>query len=121
MVTVNESITRRDIWWWYWVVTFFLILSAVVGWVPGYGLVILLSALQLGHSFTRNESFASFPVQIRLVYFGVTLFGLWQRPRLYVYALLLVGTFMVAFLGRCTIALVLKRMPWNQEREVRLN
>ena len=112
---------RRDTWWWYWVVTFLLIVAAVSGWTPGYGLVILVSALQLGHSFIRNGSIASFPVQIRLVYFAVTLFGLWEGPRLYVYALLLLGTFMVAFLGRCGIALILKRMPWNRERELRLD
>jgi hypothetical protein len=112
---------RRDVWWWYWVVTFLLIVTAVSGWTPGYGLVILVSALQLGHSFIRNGSIASFPVQIRLVYFAVTLFGLWEGPRLCVYALLLLGTFMVAFLGRCGIALVLKRMPWNRGRELRLD
>ena len=112
---------KYDIWWWYWVVTFVFIATAVSGWVLGYGLVILISALHLGHSFIRNGSVSSFPVQIRLVYFGVTLFGLWEGPRFYVYALLLLGTFMVAFLGRCGIAVILKRMPWNRGRELRLN
>ncbi len=110
-----------DVWRWYWVITFVFIASALAGWLPGYGAVILISALQLGHSFLRNGSVASFPVQIRLVYFGVTLFGLWEGPRFYVYVLLLIGTFMVAFLGRCGIALILQRMPWNRSREVRLN
>jgi hypothetical protein len=112
---------RTDLWWWYWVATFVLIAAALFGWTLGYGLVIVVGALQLGHSFIRNGSIASLPVQIRLVYFAVTLFGLWEGPRFYVYALLLVGTFMVAFLGRCGIALVLKRMPWNRGRELRLD
>jgi hypothetical protein len=28
---------------------------------------------------------------------------------------------MVTFIGRCAIALVLKQMPWNRGRELRLN
>ena len=111
----------RDIWWWYWFVTFFFIVAAVAGWSPGYGAVILLSALQLGHSFARNGSVASFPVQVRLVYFAITLFGAWSGPRYYVFVLLLVGTFMVVFMGRCSIALMLKGMPWNRDRELRMN
>lgn len=116
---MTPSARRQGVWWSYWVVTFLLIVAALSGWALGYGLVILVSALQLGHSFIRNGSVASFPVQIRLVYLGVTLFGLWEGRRFYVYALLLVGTILVAFLGRCSIALLLKRMPWNRGRELR--
>ncbi|MBE0549548.1 MAG: hypothetical protein IH627_18210 [Rubrivivax sp.] len=63
----------------------------------------------------------AFPVQIRLVYFVFTLFGLWPAARLPIYVVLLVGTFMVTFFGRCAIALVLKQLPWNRGRELRLN
>ena len=118
---VVDPTSTRDVWWWYWVVTFVFIAAALTGWSAGFIVVILISAAQTAHSIFRNKSVLSFPVQIRLVYFGVTLFGLWVGPRLYVYALLLVGTFMVAFFGRCGIALVLKSMPWNRGREIRLN
>jgi len=40
--------------------------------------------------------------------------------RWYIYAILLLGTIMVTFFARCSIALVLKHMPWNRGREVRL-
>jgi hypothetical protein len=83
--------------------------------------VILISFLQLAHSLFVSGSLASFPAQIRLVYFCITLFGLVEGARFPVFVLLLAGTFMVAFLGRCGIALVLKRMPWNAERELSLN
>jgi hypothetical protein len=121
MVNVDESTQKRDVWRWYWVVTFFFILAALIGWAPAYRVVILISFLQLAHSMFVNGSVASFPVQIRMVYFGVTLLGLVEAARFPVFLLLLAGTFMVAFLGRCRIALVLKRMPWNAERELRLN
>jgi len=69
----------------------------------------------------RNGSISTFPVQIRLVYLGVTLQGLWEAPRVYVFVLLLAGTFVVAAFGRCGIALVLKPMPWNRDRELQGN
>jgi len=112
---------KRDIWWWYWTVTLVGIAAAMAGWDLGYGAVILISAFQLCHSFLRNPSLVAFPVQVRLVYLGVTLFGLWQGPRFIVFALLLVGTFMVVFFGRCGIALALKGMPWNRGRDLSLN
>jgi ABC-type anion transport system duplicated permease subunit len=116
-----DATSVKDPWWWYWVVTFVFIVAALAGWSSGYGVVILISAAQACHSILRNRSIASFPAQIRLVYFAVTLFGLWEGPRFYVFALLLVGTFMVAAFGRCAIALALKPMPWNRGREFRLN
>ncbi len=69
----------------------------------------------------QERSLIAFPSQIRVVYFGLTLFGLWPEVRVIVYALLLIGTVMVTFFERCSIALVLMQMPWNQGREVRLN
>ena len=62
-----------------------------------------------------------FPVQIRIVYFAFTLLGLLPEVRTVIYVILLLGTIMVTFFGRCSIALVLKHMPWNRGREVRLN
>jgi hypothetical protein len=64
--------------------------------------------------------------QVRGIYefclqIGVTLLGLWPEVRFVVYALLLLGTTMVTFFQRCSIAFVLQRMPWNQGREVRLD
>ncbi len=41
--------------------------------------------------------------------------------RIVIYVILLFGTFMVTFFGRCAVAQVLKQMPWNRGREVRLN
>jgi len=80
-----------------------------------------ISAVQVLFFLAQEKSLASFPSQIRVVYFAFTLFGLWPALRFFIYMILLVGTVMVTFFGRCSIALVLKQMPWNRGREVRLN
>jgi len=118
---MTETPKRRDIWWWYWAVTFAFILAAILDWPTGYTVVILISAVQLGHSIMKNGALSAFPVQIRLVYLGVTLFGFWPGPRLVVFAILLVGTGMMVFAGRCGIAMVLKGMPWNQGRDLQMD
>lgn len=110
-----------NIRWWFWLVTLAFIVAAVVGWVPGYYVVIGISAVQVLFFLVQEKNPAAFPAQIRLVYFAFTLFGFWPAIRLYIYIILLLGTVMVTFFGRCSIALVLRYMPWNQGREVRLN
>ncbi len=110
-----------DIRWWFWATTLAFIVAALAGWTPGYYAVMAISALQVLFFLVQEKSFAAFPTQIRLVYFGFTLFGLWPELRWFFFALLLLGTVMVTFFGRCAIALVLKQMPWNRGREVRLD
>jgi len=111
----------RDIRWWFWAATLAFIVAALIGWEPGYYVVIAISALQVVFFLGQEKSLSAFPVQIRVVYFALTLLALWPAARIIVYLLLLVGTVMVTFFGRCTIALLLKQMPWNQGREVRLS
>lgn len=111
----------KDIRWWFWAVTLAFIILALAGWTPGYYMVMALSGVQLLFFLAQEKSLAAFPTQIRLVYFAFTLFGFWPEVRIFIYALLLLGTVMVTFFGRCAIALMLKRMPWNRGREVRLN
>ena len=110
-----------DIRWWFWAITLVFIVTTLAGWPWGHFVVIGISALQVLYFLAQEKSLAAFPTQIRVVYFLFTLFGLWPETRLPIYLVLLLGTVMVAFFGRCAIALVLKRMPWNQGRELRLN
>jgi hypothetical protein len=109
-----------NVFWWFWTVTLAFIVAAIAGWTPGYYIVIGLSALQVVVFFVREKSLLAFPTQIRLVYFAWTLTGLWVSGRLPFYILLFLGTVMVVFFGRCSIAMMLKRMPWNRNRAVRL-
>jgi hypothetical protein len=109
-----------DVFWWFWAITLAFIVAAVAGWTPGYYAVMAVSAIQVVVFLVRERSLLAFPTQIRVVYLILTLTGLWAAIRLPFYVLLLLGTIMVVFFGRCSIALVLKYMPWNRDRAVRL-
>jgi hypothetical protein len=115
------KINATDIRWWFWAITLVFIIAAVAGWTPGYYVVMGISALQVIFFLAQEKSLSTFSSQIRVVYFAFTLFGLWPEIRLFIYIILLLGTVMVTFFGRCSIALVLKHMLWNRGREVRLN
>ena len=118
---MDIKIDTADLRWWFWAVTLVFIVAALIGWTPGYYVVIGISALQVVYFIAKERSLVAFPSQVRIVYFGLTLFGLWPDARFVVYVLLLVGTLLVTFFDRCSIAMILKQMPWNQKRDVRLN
>ena len=115
------KINTADVRWWFWATTLAFIIAALAGWTPGYYFVMGISALQVLFFLVQEKSLTTFPMQIRIVYFALALFGLWPKVRLFIYIILLLGTIMVTFFGLCSIALVLKYMPWNRGREVRLN
>ena len=115
------KINVKNIRWWFWAITLAFIVAAVAGWPLGYYVVMAISAVQVLFFLAQEKSLTAFPTQIRVVYFAFTLFGFWPQVRLVIYIILLLGTVMVTFFERCSIALVLKYMPWNQGREVRLN
>jgi hypothetical protein len=115
------KINARDIRWWFWLVTLVFIIAALSGWTPAYYIVMAISAVQVIFFLVQEKSLSAYPVQIRIVYFAWTLLGLWPGGRLYFYILLLLGTIMVTFFGRCVIALGLKSMPWNKTRQIKLN
>ncbi len=106
--------------WWFWAVTLAFIIAAIAGWTLGYYVVIAISAVQVIVFLARERSVMAFPTQIRLVYFAWALTGLWPLVRLPFYIVLFLGTVMVVFFGRCSIAMVLRYMPWNQDRAPRL-
>lgn len=111
------KIDMRSIEWWFWTVTLACILAALFGWTQGYFAVIAVSLVQAVFIGIRTGSAASFPSQVRIVYFAYTLLGLWEAGRFFGYVLLAVGTAMVVLFDRCGIALALKQMPWNKGRE----
>jgi hypothetical protein len=110
-----------DVRWWFWAVTLVCIVAALAGWSTGYDLVMAISGLHVLFFAAQERSLVAFPVQVRIVYFGITLFGLWPQARMFIYAILLLGTVMVTFFDRCFIARVLKGMPWNRGVELKLN
>ena len=110
-----------DIRWWFWLVTLIFIIAALLGWSPAYYIVIAISLIQVIFFLVQEKSLSAYPVQIRIVYFLLTLFGLWPGVNFWIYLLLLLGTIMVTFFGRCFIAQILKWMPWNKNRQIQLN
>ena len=96
---MKPKIIIKEITWWFWLISFGFILSAIAGWTAGYYAVMAISFIQVIYFLIKEKSIMSFPVQIRLVYFAFTLFGFWIGGRMYMFILLLLGTFMVTFLG----------------------
>ena len=107
-------IKTKDIEWWFWAVTLGFIILALAGWVPAYYIVIAISFVQILYFSKKESGLMAFPTQVRIAYFAFTLFGLWTIVRFPFYIVLLIGTVMVTFTGRCIIAFVLKLMPWNK-------
>lgn len=112
------TIEPKKLEWWFWTVTFVFIITALLGWVPGYYLVMIISAIQILFFWSRLKSLMAFDTQVRIVYFALTLLGLIEAIRFPFYILLLLGTFMVVAFDRCGIALLLKKMPWNKHQLV---
>lgn len=108
------KISINSIEWWFWTVTLVFIVSAISGWSPGYYVVIGISLFQVVYFTLKTKSLISFDTQVRIVYFAIILLGLWSSVRLVVYIIMLLGTLMVVFFDRCSIALILKKMPWNK-------
>lgn len=114
------TIEPRNFFWWLWIITMGFIASAVAGWIPGYYVVMALSALQVIIFLVREKDKLAFPTQVRIIYFCLTLLGLWKAVRLPFYAILLLSTFMGTVLGRCTITLLIRNASWNKNRPARL-
>jgi hypothetical protein len=108
------AIKTREIEWWFWAVTLAFIIFALIGWIPGYYIVMALSCIQILYFAQKEGGLMAFPTQVRIVYFAFTLFGLWTAVRFPFYFLLLIGTVMVTLTGRCFIVVLLKVMPWNK-------
>jgi hypothetical protein len=107
------AIEINKIDWWFWAIILAFILIALFGWIPAYYIVMVISGIQVLYFAQRDGSWA-FTTQVRLLYFAVTLPALWTLIRFPWFILLLLGTAMVTFTGRCVLALILKKMPWNK-------
>jgi hypothetical protein len=114
------SPSPSDVRWWFWIAEIVFIVAALAGWTPGYLITMAIAAFQVVFFLLQEMSLAAWPVQVRIVWFAWSLFGLWPAVRVVMYVLLLLGTIMGTFLGRCSITMMLKLMPWNQRRPVHL-
>jgi phosphoglycerol transferase MdoB-like AlkP superfamily enzyme len=106
------KIAPAKIDWWYWFATLIAMIIGLTGRVEGFYAVVAISAVQFIH-FLVKDGFAALTTQVRLVYGGFTVLALFDPTRI-LFWLLLLGTVMVTFFGRCMIEVALKKMPWNQ-------
>lgn len=100
--------------WWFWAATLVFIIIALFGWAAAYYAVMVISGIQVLY-FVQRDGKLAFTTQVRIFYFAVTLLGLWTLIRFPIFILLLLGTVMVTFTGRCILAVILKMMPWNKD------
>ena len=113
-------IEPKKIDWWFWTITLAFIIAALLGWAPGYYLVVLISAIQVLFFWIRFQSLLAFDTQVRIAYFASALLGLIKAIQFPFFILLFIGTFMVVAFNRCGIALVLNKMPWNKQKVVKI-
>lgn len=112
---MNFKVNIKSSEWWFWTITLVFLMAAVAGWPAGYSAVILISFIQIPFIAFTSGSLFSFASQVRLVFFGLSLFGLWDGVNAYLYTTLIFGTGMVVLFSRCAISSVLEKMPWNGE------
>ena len=118
---MNPNVLKNDWRWWVWRITLLFVVAAVLGWPPAHTIVLVLSALQVAYFFYQEKSATAYPVQIRIVYFALTLLGMLQPIRLVIYLVLLVETFLITFVGRSLIGMGLAYLSWNKGQAVRIN
>lgn len=104
----------RSMSWWYWVVTVCLLTAGVSGWPTGFPLAIGLTVFQLVHFASRERSFTSFPIQVRLGYLVLLLIALPENLQL-IYWIPMIGTWAQVLFGYCTMARTVSLLPWNRK------
>ncbi|MDH5558924.1 MAG: hypothetical protein OEZ03_16365 [Alphaproteobacteria bacterium] len=115
------KIDPKSLDWWFWAVTLVLVVAALAGWPTGFYGVVAVSVLNLAWKAVQKSSLTAFAVQTRFVYLLLTLPGLWPAIGFWWFLALLVGTAMVVFFDRCTIARILRHAPWNRDRPLQVN
>jgi len=100
--------------WWPWMLIGSGIGIGLLGFVHGFVMATIISALNLVYYIIRDKSVISFPVQVRLVWMVFMLIAIWP-PMSWFYWPLFAGMVLVVFFDRCGIARVLVKMPWNRD------
>lgn len=103
----------RHFSWWYWLAADALLIYGLAGGAWGFAPVIALCTVQALHFIARERSLTAFPVQVRVGYLGLLLFGLWEYGY-FIYWVQLAGTTAMVLVDYCPLARILSLMPWNR-------
>jgi hypothetical protein len=104
--------------WWFCAVTLFFIMVALF-WAPAYYAVLLMYGIQILYYMISDDNPLTLPVQVCFTYFALASIGILNSLRFLIVALLLIASVRATFFGRCSIAPLLKQLPWNRNRELR--
>lgn len=105
---------KKSLAWWYWLGANVLLVYGLSGGTSGFAPVIVLCSVQALHFLARERSLAAFPVQVRMSYLGLLLFGLWEYGG-FIYWIQLAGTTAMVLVDYCPLARFLSLMPWNRQ------
>lgn len=113
MATV--TLRNKSLVWWYWLATDLLLVYGLLGGTWGFIPVIALACMQVMHFLLRERRVSAFPVQVRLAYLGLLLFGQWEYGY-FMYFIQLAGTTAMVLINYCPLARFLSLMPWNRNQ-----
>ena len=101
--------------WWYWTATTIFLIGVVAGNAQSLQAVMVLNAVQVVHFIFREKSLISFPVQVRITYFGLLLLA--QAPFMFwIFWWQLIGTSAMVLFEYCFLARCLSLLPWNKKQ-----
>jgi hypothetical protein len=106
--------THKDISWWYWLAMALLLATGLAGLRQAFLVAIALGVVQSLHYLGRHRRFMAFPVQVRVSYLGLLVFGWWD-PYVIWYWIQLAGTMAMVTMSYCPLARFLSLMPWNRQ------
>lgn len=111
---MKPVIKYQELAWWFWLAIGLAIGAGLLGVSLGFQVAFVISIVNLFYYIAKDRSLTSFAVQVREVWLAFVAISLWL-PLWWLFIFLFFGMVMVVFFDRCTIAKVLKMMPWNKE------
>jgi hypothetical protein len=108
-----------SIGWWYWLGLVALLAGAIAESSLALALALALGAVQSIHFAVRERSLTAFRVQVKLVYLGLLVAGLWP-PLVALHPAMLAGTTVRVAFDYCLLARTLSLMPWNRRQPLTL-
>lgn len=102
-----------DLSWWHWALTIPLLAAHLAGCPWAILTAIGLCALVSIYFLFRLKRLRPYPVQIRLAYLGLLLWGMVPGMN-WVYWVPLVGTSAMVIVGYCPLLRLLSIAPWNR-------
>jgi hypothetical protein len=109
----------RDVGWWYWVGMVVLLAGEAAGCPLAAEPAVALGLVQAVHFAARERSLTVFTVQVKVVYLGLLVIGLWPSL-VFIHWAQLAGTAARVAFDYCPLARTLYLLPWNRRQSLTL-